>query len=82
MCLDVKHTFKNGGKCKRWSLMIPKCTLTLGVTFVWESQMFKTLVEKEKKYQIGPLGYHGKGLELQMPKVPSNYSFRSKMHEL
>jgi hypothetical protein len=44
--------------------------------------MFKTLVEKEKKYQIGPLGYHGKGLELQMPKVPSNYSFRSKMHEL
>jgi len=50
----VKHIFTNGGNYKRWSLMTFKCTPTLGVAFVQESQMFKALVEKENKYQIGP----------------------------
>jgi len=26
--------------------------------------MFKTLVENANKYQMGPLGYHWKGVEL------------------
>jgi hypothetical protein len=34
MCLDVKHTFTNGGECKGWNPMTPKCTSTLGVTVV------------------------------------------------
>jgi hypothetical protein len=64
MCSDVKYILKNGGKCKRWSPMIPKWIPILGVALVRESQMFKALVEKENKHQIGPLRYHWKGLEL------------------
>jgi hypothetical protein len=44
--------------------------------------MFKALVGKEKKHQIGPLRYHQKGLEAQMLKVPSHCSFRYDLHEL
>jgi hypothetical protein len=44
--------------------MTLKSTPTLGVALVRESQMFKTLVEKENKHQIGPLGHHWKGLEV------------------
>ncbi len=62
--------------------MIPKCTPTLGIVLVWELQMFKALVGKEKKHQIGPLRYHQKGLEAQMLKVPSHCSFRYDLHEL
>jgi hypothetical protein len=58
MCSGVKHTLTNGGECKRSSLMIPKCTPILGVTFVWEFQMSRALVEKAKKQQIGPPKYH------------------------
>jgi hypothetical protein len=54
MNLGVKHTLTNGGECKGWSLMIPKCTLTLGITLMQELQMFKTLVGKANKHQIGP----------------------------
>jgi hypothetical protein len=43
--------------------MIPKSIPTLGVTFVRELQMFKTLIEKQKKHQIGPSRHHYKGLE-------------------
>jgi hypothetical protein len=32
MCLGVKHVLTNGGEYKGWSLMTPKCILTLGVT--------------------------------------------------
>jgi hypothetical protein len=52
VCLGVKHTLTNGGECKGWSPMIPKCTPTLGVALVWELWMFKALVEKEKEHQI------------------------------
>jgi hypothetical protein len=31
---------------------------------LWESKMFKALVEKANKHQIKPLGYHCKGLEV------------------
>jgi hypothetical protein len=54
MCLGVKQTFTNGGECKRWNPMTLKCTPTLGITFVQDSWMFKTLVEKVNKHQIGP----------------------------
>ncbi len=55
VCLGVKHTFKNGGKCKGWNLITPKCTPTLGVIFVKKLQMFRALVGKAKKHQIEPL---------------------------
>jgi hypothetical protein len=46
VCLSVKHIFTNGGDCKGWSPMTPKCTPTLGIAFLWELWMFKTLVGK------------------------------------
>jgi len=58
MCLGVKHTFTNGEECKGWSLMTPKCIFTLGIAFMRKSRMFRTLVGKENKHQIGPLGHH------------------------
>jgi hypothetical protein len=56
--------FHKWGKCKRLNPMASKCTPILGVAFVQESQIFKALVEREKKHQIEPLGYHWKGLEV------------------
>ncbi len=64
VCSGVKHIFTNEGGCKIWSPMILKCTSTLGVTLVREFQMFKALVEKEKKHSIGPPWYHWKFLEV------------------
>ncbi len=58
MCVSVKHILTNGGECKGWSPMIPKCTATLGVALVWELWMFRALVRKAKQHQIGPPGYH------------------------
>jgi len=52
------------GKCKRWSPMTPKCIPILGVALAWESPMFKALVEKKNKHQIGPPKCHWKGLEI------------------
>jgi hypothetical protein len=54
LCLGVKHTFTNGGECKGWSPMIPKRTPIFGVAPVWELQMFRALVGKANKHQIGP----------------------------
>jgi len=54
ICLGVKHTLTNGGKCKGWSPMIPKSALILGVVFAWKLQMFRVLVGKVNKHQIGP----------------------------
>jgi len=34
--LKGKHTFANGGECKGWSAMTPKCTPSLGIAHVWE----------------------------------------------
>jgi hypothetical protein len=50
VCLDVKHTFTNGGEYKGWSPMTPKCIPILGIALVQELQMFKALVAKVKKY--------------------------------
>jgi hypothetical protein len=44
--------------------------------------MFKALVGKGKKNQIGPPTYHWKGFEVQMPKVPFHCSCKPDMHEL
>jgi hypothetical protein len=64
MCLGVKHILTNGGDCKRWNLTTPKCTPTMEITLVRESQMFRALVEKTNKHQIRPSKYHWKGLEI------------------
>jgi hypothetical protein len=82
MFLGVKHTFTNEGKCMRYIPMTPKCTPTLVVVLMRESWMFRALVEKAKKHQIGPPRYHWKGLEVKMPKTPLYCSFRLGMHEL
>jgi hypothetical protein len=50
----MKQIFTNGAKCKGCNLMTPKCIPILGVTFVRELQMFRTLVGKANKHQIGP----------------------------
>jgi hypothetical protein len=78
----MKHTFTSGGKCKRLSPMTSKCTPIFKVAFMGDSQIFKTLVERANKHQIEPPGYHWKGFELKMPKVPLKCSFRLEMHEL
>jgi hypothetical protein len=44
--------------------------------------MFKALVEKENKCQIGHSRHHWKGIEAQMLKVPSHCSFKPDLHEL
>ncbi len=54
MCLGLKHIFTNERKCKGWNLMTPKCTPTLGVALVWELWMFRILVGRANKHQIGP----------------------------
>jgi hypothetical protein len=58
MCLGVKHIITIRGKCKEWSPMTPKHTPILGVALVQELQMFRALVKKENKHQVGPLGHH------------------------
>jgi hypothetical protein len=58
VCVGVKHTLTNGGECKGWSPMTPKCTPTLEVALVRELWMFRTLVGKLNKHQIGPPRYH------------------------
>jgi hypothetical protein len=58
VCLGVQHTFTNGGECKGWNPMALKCTPTLGVVFVQELWMFRTLVGKANKHQIGLPRYH------------------------
>jgi len=44
--------------------------------------MFKALVGKANKHQIGPLTYHWKGLEVEMFRMILHYSYRPDMHEL
>jgi hypothetical protein len=44
--------------------MTPKCTPTLVVTFMEESRIFRTLIEKEKKTPNWAFKYHWKGLEV------------------
>ncbi len=82
VCLRVKHTFTNGGECKRLSLMILKWIPTLGIALMRESQMFRTLIKKVKKYQMKPQGCHWRGFEMWMLKVLSHCPFRHEMHEL
>jgi hypothetical protein len=62
--------------------MTLKCTPTLGVALLWESRMFRALVEMTNKHRIRAPWYHWKVLEVKMPKVPSHCSFRCNMHEL
>jgi len=48
--------------------MTPKHIPTLEVALVRKSQMFRALVEKENKHQIGLLIYHWKDFEVHMLK--------------
>jgi hypothetical protein len=68
MCLGAKHTLTNGGECKRWSPMTPKCTPIVGIALVQESQMFRTLVEKTSKHKIKPSDTIGKVLKYKCLK--------------
>jgi hypothetical protein len=54
MCLGVKQILTNGGKCKGWNPLTPKCTPTSGVALMQELRMFRALVGKIKKHQIDP----------------------------
>jgi hypothetical protein len=40
--------------------------------------MFKTLVEKVNKHQIGPLGHHWKVLKWKCPKCPQTFHLNLK----
>jgi hypothetical protein len=64
MCLGVKHTFTMGENARDEAQWLPRAPPILGVTHVWELRMFKALVGKGKKYQIGPLGHDSKGIEV------------------
>ncbi len=68
MCVNVKHIFKNGGECKGWNPMTPKCTPTLRVAFIWELRTFKVLVGKANKHQIEPPWHHIKVLKCRCLK--------------
>jgi len=54
VCLGVKQTLTNGGKCKGWSPKTPKCIPILGVVAVRELWMSRASVEMVNKPQIGP----------------------------
>ncbi len=54
VCLGVKHTFTNGGICKGWNPMTPKCTPTLKVTLMWKLWMFRALVDRQTNAKLGP----------------------------
>jgi hypothetical protein len=58
MWLGVKHIFTNGEDCKELSLITPKCIPIMGVAFMHELQMFRTLDGKTNKHQIQPLRHH------------------------
>jgi len=53
-----------GENAKNGTQLIPMCTPTLGIALVQESRMFKVLVEKANRHQIGPPRYHWKGFEI------------------
>jgi hypothetical protein len=70
MCLKMKHILTSGGKCKKLNPMTPISTSTLGVTLMQESQMFKALIEKVNKHQMGSLGIIIKVLKCKHLKCP------------
>jgi hypothetical protein len=79
VCLGMKHIFTSRGECKRLSPIIPKCTLTFGVTFVWESWIFKAFVERLNKHQIGPHDLNYKCMNYDQKKGhESNWEFDSR----
>jgi hypothetical protein len=63
VCLGVKHTFTNGGKCKGWSSMILKCTCAGAMNvhnFGWKGKIVK----------LGPRDTIKKALKHQCLKCP------------
>jgi hypothetical protein len=52
MCLGVKH-FHEWGRIKEMEPNDSKCIPTLGNALVRELRMFKALIGKAKKHQIG-----------------------------
>jgi len=58
MCLGMKRTLINGGECKGWSPMTPKCIPILGIRLVQELGMFRDFVGKVNKHQIRPSKHH------------------------
>ncbi len=56
--------FHKWGKVQKMEPNDSQMHFHFGVAFMQKSQMFKALVEKVNKHQIGPLGYHCKGLKV------------------
>jgi len=70
VCLRMKHTLTSGGECKILNPMALKCTPTLRIIFVQKSQIFKALIERENKHQIGPQDTIEKVLKCKCLKSP------------
>jgi len=70
MCLSVKHILTNGRECKGWNPMTPNCTPTLGIAFVRELQMFRTLIGNAKNTKLGPQDTIRKVLKCRCFKCP------------
>jgi hypothetical protein len=56
-CVWGETHFHKWGKVQGMNPMTPKCT-PLKITFMWESQMLKTLVGKANMHQIGILKHY------------------------
>ncbi len=83
-CIQEWNTLSQVGEsAKDWTQWLPNAFAFLGsVALMQESRMFKALIERANKHQIGPIGYHWKFLQVKIPKVPLYCSFRLEMHEL
>jgi len=68
MCLGVKHTFTNGGECKGWSPMTPKCTSTKSYISVGVANVQS--MERQTSTKLGPHVTIKKVLKCRCSKCP------------
>ncbi len=50
----MKHTFTNGGKCKGWNLMSPKCNPILELHSFESCECLEPWLERQKNRKLGP----------------------------
>jgi hypothetical protein len=81
MYWGVKHTLKNGGKCKGWSPMIPKCTPILGLYSCGSCKCLKPWLESKKTPNWAPMTPLKRSWSYISEK-PSHCSIRLNFHEL
>jgi len=72
VCLGVKHTFTNGGKCKGWILMTPKCIFTLELHLCRICECLEPWLERQTSTKLGPQDNIKKFLKLRCLKCPYN----------